>query len=301
MSWLDKVVLYPLPTMPIAELVLDSSPSDFESFYFKATDQHTSLVVLVASKDQFKRLLESAGGSPGLYILQAEDSTVYVGKSVDLSVRLRNHKTTDKIGYRRVMLMMRDQGISRYLDYGEAKLYDTLSALGYRLEQSPLSGSLEVKKLRLASMDAEHVTMADGLVKQFLSYSVALGLSRPVVPALKPAVIVPPSIPPVVPSTVTAHLRVIPPTGAVIAEATAAATFVAALASANLQVVAALGYVFAGEALVSQVKSTKYPSASKLVDSLFVMTHINTQAKKQMLERVSDALSLDWVVEAPNR
>lgn len=278
--------------MPIAELVLDSSPSDFESFYFKATDQHTSLVVLVASKDQFKRLLESAGGSPGLYILQAEDSTVYVGKSVDLSVRLRNHKTNDKIGYRRVMLMMRDQGLSRYLDYGEAKLYDTLSALGYRLEQSPLSGSLEVKRLRLESMDAEHVAMADGLVKQFLSYSVALGLARPATPPPVP----PP--PPVLPAT-SAPLRVVTPTGTVIAEATATGTFVAALAAADLTKVAALGYIFAGEPLVSPTKSTKYPSGSKPAGGQFVMTHSDTPTKKRMLERVSTALGLGWTVEVP--
>ncbi len=285
--------------MPIAELVLDSSPSDFESFYFKATDQHTSLVVLVASKDQFKRLLDSAGGSPGLYILQAEDSTVYVGKSIDLSVRLRNHKTNDKIGYRRVMLMMRDQGISRYLDYGEAKLYDTLSGLGYRLEQSPLSGSLDVKRLRLASMDEEHVAMADGLVKQFLSYSVALGLSRPARTGPKPPPTPPVSPPPPPPLPSTMHpLRVLTPAGTVIAEATATGTFVAALVAADLAKVAGLGYVFAGEPLVSPTKSTKYPSASIAAETLFVMTHSDTAKKKRMLERVSGALGLGWVVEA---
>lgn len=285
--------------MPIAELVLDSSPSDFESFYFKATDQHTSLVVLVASKDQFKRLLESAGGSPGLYILQADDSTVYVGKSVDLSARLRNHKTNDKIGYRRVMLMMRDQGLSRYLDYGEAKLYDTLSGLGYRLEQSPLSSSLEVKRLRLESMDAEHVSMADGLVKQFLSYSVALGLARPAA-SPPPTPPVPPTSTPSVPSTAHVPLRVLTPGGAVIAEATAADTFVAALVAADLTKVAGLGYVLAGEPLVSRSRSTKYPSGSKPADGQFVMTHSDTLTKKRLLERVSTTLGLGWTVEVPS-
>ncbi|EGJ11217.1 hypothetical protein [Rubrivivax benzoatilyticus] len=280
--------------MPIAELVLDSSPPDFGNFFFKSTDQHTSLVVLVASKDQFKRLLESAGGSPGLYILQAEDSTVYVGKSVDLSVRLRNHKTNEKIGQRRVMLMMRYQGLSRYLDYGEAKLYDTLSALDYRLEQSPLSSSLEVKRLRLESMDAEHVAMADGLVKQFLSYSVALGLTRPATPPPPPPVLPPPPSP--IPSATSTFLRVLTPVGTVIAEVTAAGTFVAALVAADLTKVAGLGYVFAGEPLVSKTKSTKYPFGSKPAGGQFVMTHCKTPNKKRMLERVSDALGLGWTV-----
>lgn len=288
--------------MPIAELVLDSSPSDFESFYFKATDQQTSLVVLVASKDQFKRLLDSVGGSPGLYILQAEDSTVYVGKSVDLATRLRNHKTNDKIGYRRVMLMMRDQGLSRYLDYGEAKLYDTLRLLGYRLEQSPLSGSLDVKRQRLASMDAEHVVMADGLVKQFLAYSVALGLTRPASPPGVPAtVMVLPPKPQPKQVSVGASLRVTTLSGEVIAKKTAASTFVSALTAADLEKVEALNYVLAGEPLVSKTKSSKYPSASKPAGSAFVMCHSSTDAKLRMLERVSEALGLGWAVEMAER
>lgn len=294
--------------MPIAELVLDSSPSNFESFYFKATDQHTSLVVLVASKDQFKRLLDNVGGSPGLYILQAEDSTVYVGKSVDLASRLRTHKTSDKIGYRRAMLMMRDQGISRYLDYGEAKLYDTLKTLGYRLEQSPLSGSLEVKRLRLASMDEEHVSMADGLVKQFLAYSVALGLTRPAVeatpaPAPEPLKLASPaplkSATPLLNSEKTkGPLRVITPEGKEISETTACATFVAAIAHANLQRIADRGYILAGEPLVSKVKSTKYPGASKAADSWYVMTHSSTAEKLRILNKLSKDLKLGWIIEA---
>lgn len=313
--------------MPIAELILDSSPSNFESFYFKATDQHTSLVVLVASKDQFKALLESAGAAPGLYILQAEDSTVYVGKSVDLAARLRNHKTNDKIGYRRVMVMRRDQGLARYLDYGEAKLYATLQDLGFRLEQTSLSGSLETKRQRLAQMDEAHVEMADGLVKQFLSYSVALGLTKPVessfrtepafcgevrtsqsaTQALEPPYPVrvdaePPLAPKVISEgpakiAVSRPLCVICPDGQRIGEPTAIASFVRALEHAGLERVKALGLILAGEPLVGRQKSSKYPSASKESGGYFVMAHSSTTEKKRVLEKVSQALSLGWVVE----
>lgn len=165
--------------MPLAELILDSSPTNFESFYLKATDQTTSLVVLIAAREQVKRLRESLGEAPGLYILQAEDSTVYVGQSKNLRDRLKSHRSSDKIKFRRVMVMYRDQGLARYLDYSEARIYQHLKELGYRLDQTSLTGSLSTKKDRLLALDREHVATADGLVRQFLSYAVALGLAKP--------------------------------------------------------------------------------------------------------------------------
>jgi len=169
--------------MPLAELILDSSPTNFESFYLKATDQTTSLVVLIAAREQVKRLRENLGEAPGLYVLQAEDSTVYVGQSKNLHDRLKSHRSSDKIKFRRVMVMYRDQGLSRYLDYAEARIYQHLKEMGYRLDQSSLSGSLTTKKDRLLALDREHVATADGLVRQFISYVVALGLAKPAAPA----------------------------------------------------------------------------------------------------------------------
>lgn len=183
--------------MPLAELILESSPSNFESFYLKATDQTTSLVVLVAAREQVKRLRENLGEAPGLYVLQAEDSTVYVGQSKNLRDRLKSHRSSDKIKFRRVMAMYRDQGLARYLDYAEARIYQDLKEMGYRLDQNSLTSSLSVKKERLLSLDKEHVSTADGLIRQFLSYVVALGLARPTtqshtkVPVLAPEVAVP--------------------------------------------------------------------------------------------------------------
>lgn len=318
--------------MPIAELVLDTSPSDVESFYFKATDSHTSLVVLAASKDQFRRLIDSAQGAPGIYILQAEDTTAYVGKSVDLAGRLRSHKTSDKIAYRRVLVMLRDQNISRYLDYCEAKLYDTLRVLGYRLEQAPLSGSLDNKRQRLAQMDKEHVNIADGLVTQFLGYSVALGLVKPhhaafpaspsapsdTAPAQKEGPATPLGTPPIAPPAtellgadapltpeVTTTRKKAPPSpalsvrlsdGSLISENSSTATFIKALSIAGLSRLADLGLVLSGDPLVSAVQSSRYPSASKAIDGFWVMTHSDTGTKKKLLQKVSLALGLGWTV-----
>ena len=284
-------------------------------------------MVLVASKSQFKRLIASAGGAPGLYILQAEDSTVYVGKSVDLAMRLKNHKTSNKIGYTRALVMLRDQSLSRYLDYGEAKLYISLLGLGYRLEQSQLTSSLAVKRQRLSSLDEEHVTMADGLIKQFLAYSVALGLSRPGAAVLASAsmpmpVAVPVSI--LVPldtlvpnAPVTANplpvlvkgnakrnakqsLFILRKDGSELRANSAMGVLVQALTEAGLEGVSKLGLRLSGEPLVSRTKSTKYPGASHPSQGWFVMSHSSTQDKVKRLRQVSDAFGLGWDVRLEN-
>ena len=281
--------------MPIAELILDSSSTDFESFYFKATDQHTQCRVLVASRDQFKRLLAEADNAPGLYILQAEDSTVYVGQSVDLQGRLKNHQSNNKIGYRKVMVLLRDQGLARYLDYGEAKLYQTLKSVGFRLEQSDLSGSLAVKQRRLEAMDRQHVTTADGLIKLFLEYSVALGLSKPLAPALPVLPPVPPSLPPPSPPS-RKKLEVTLDTGVRFTGEVVAEVFVNVLHAAGLAEVAALGLVLSGEPLVATTRSRKYPSQSHEIEGWFVLTHCSTESKIRMLSRVAQGLGRTWEV-----
>lgn len=141
--------------------------------------------------------------------------------------------------------------------------------------------------------------MADGLVKQFLAYSVALGLTRPGVGGLSA---VKPSIPkvkyaPAQERAPSGPLRVTLPTGQEIGESTATATFISAISSANLQQVADQGYILAGEPLVGKIKSKKYPGASKAVGAWFVMTHSSTAEKARVLKKVSKDLELDWRID----
>ncbi len=280
--------------MHVAELVLESSSTDFESFFVKATDQKTSLVVFAASRDKLRQLLEDVNGLPGLYILQAEDSTVYVGKSVDLAMRLKSHRSSDKIRYRRVLVVTRDQGITRYVDYGEAALYVRLRDMGFRLEQTTLASSIDVKRLRLLDLNRAHVAMADDVVDSFLRYAMALGLSKPVVSLLPP----PPPPPPPPPSS--GRFFVTKLNGGRIEGASAAATFALAVAEAGVDRVRALGWTFAGEELVSLTQSSKYPSASKPAGTYFVMTHSDTKSKVRLLRRMSDELGLGWRVNGPS-
>jgi hypothetical protein len=281
--------------MHVAELVLESSSTDFESFFVKATDQKTSLVVFAASRDKLRQLLEDVNGLPGLYILQAEDSTVYVGKSVDLAMRLKSHRSTDKIRYRRVLVVTRDQGITRYVDYGEAALYVRLRDMGFRLEQTTLASSIDVKRLRLLDLNRAHVAMADDVVDSFLRYAMALGLSKPAVNMPPPP---PPPLPPPPPPS-SGRFFVTKPNGGQIEGASAAATFALAVAEAGLDRVKVLGWTFAGEELVSLTQSSKYPSASKPVGTYFVMTHSDTKTKVRLLRRLSDELGLGWQVSGP--
>ena len=76
-------------------------------------------------------------------------------------------------------MLLRDQSFALYLDYGEAKLYQRLKEMGYRLDQSDLRGSLESKKQRLVQQDSAHVAIVDNLIAQFLAYGLSLGLALP--------------------------------------------------------------------------------------------------------------------------
>jgi predicted GIY-YIG superfamily endonuclease len=96
--------------------------------------------------DWKNRLLKEVGDLPSLYILQAEDSTVYVGQSKALGGRLKTHRTSGKIGFNRILAMVRDQSLAQYLDYAEAKIYDELTKRGLRLDQADLSAGLETKR-----------------------------------------------------------------------------------------------------------------------------------------------------------
>lgn len=164
----------------LADLSLDNNADDFISYFLKVTDGHTGIRCLVASKDRLNQVIAEVGSNPGLYVLQAEDSTLYVGQSKDLQARLKAHKSTNKIDFCRGMAMARDQSLAQYLDYGEAKLYVELQKHGFKLEQSSLSSSLPIKEARLLARDKDHVKEANSLLNRFLKYIVALGLSKPV-------------------------------------------------------------------------------------------------------------------------
>lgn len=196
--------------MPVAELILDNPTKEFERFYIKVKDQHTNLVIYSASIEESPRLLREVGDLPGLYILQAEDSTVYVGQSKALGGRLKTHRNSRKIGFIRILAVVRDQSLAQYLDYAEAKIYDELNNRGFRLEQAPLSGSLDTKRRRLVAQDNEHVRTADIHVHQFLNYAVALGLVKPAA-ALPLSVIAPQASAAVARGPVTPVVAHLPP------------------------------------------------------------------------------------------
>lgn len=166
--------------MPAANLTLESTPGSFNSFFAQAIDSKTNMRIIVASADQYARIKAETLGLPGIYVLQSGDSTVYVGQSKDLSTRLSTHRSKKKIGYTKVMVMVRDQSLSMHLDYAEAKLYVMLQDCGFKLDQMELGTGLDVKRKRLAGISREYLGIADELLAHFLTYCVALGLAPPI-------------------------------------------------------------------------------------------------------------------------
>lgn len=173
--------------MPVATLTLESTPGSFTSFFASALDTRTNLRVIVASADQYARISQETAGLPGIYVLQAENSAVYVGQSKDLSSRLATHRSKRKIGYTKVMVMVRDQSLAMHLDYAEAKLYDMLSECGFALEQTDLARGLKLKQQRLAAISREQLGVTNDLLSHFFAYCIALGLAPPAkTPELSP-------------------------------------------------------------------------------------------------------------------
>lgn len=186
----------------------------------------------------------------------------------------------------------------------------------------------------MSILDAEHVVMADDLVKQFLAYSVALGLSKPALQAQEPRVSKLPTPPdakgapiaepqevkqdcsapmaaqvgsvgaPVVPGEQSGGSRrpsnrlvVVRADGSEIRNARGSVVFCEALRAAGLGKVSELGLIFSGEPIVSKVRSIKYPGASHALEGWYVLTHSNNEAKAEKLRQVSKALGLNWKVQ----
>lgn len=164
--------------MHSAQLTIDNS-ADFRRFFLQAKDEFTGLIVYACSKEEAFRISEKTDDAPGLYILQATDSTLYVGQSKDLAGRIRRHLQTDKIGFERIFVMAKDPSFSMYLDYAEAKLFTMMEDLGLKLEQSNLRGSLPKKEKRLFETSEGRVHAANSWLSQFLSYCIAFGLREP--------------------------------------------------------------------------------------------------------------------------
>lgn len=308
--------------MPVANLVLDAPTKDFESYYIKVTDGASNLVVYSASLDKSKKLLRCVGELPGLYILQAEDSTVYVGQSKTLKSRLNNHRSTRKIGFVRILAFVRDQGLAQYLDYAEAKIYDELNKRGFHLDQTSLSSSLDAKRKRLSAQDDEHVQTADDHVMRFLTYAVVLGLTRPAIAAL-PAPQNPdlsqvpaslrekatleaapdlikapeaPSAPEIRKKRRSVKLVVNDSDGKEFPGADSAGVFVSALQRLGLERIERLGVEVDGEPLVSRKKHKKYPASTRQVNGFWISTHSSNAKKGSLLKRIAYQLGVSLTV-----
>jgi hypothetical protein len=294
--------------MPIAELVLDNPTQEFDRFYLKVTDRHTNLVIYSVSINESSRLLKEVGHLPGLYILQAADSTLYVGQSKALGQRLKTHRARHTIGFHRILALVRDQSLAHYLDYAEAKIYQELQGRGFRLDQSPLSGSLLTKRSRLVALDKEHVRTADDHVHQFLNYAVALGLVKaaagPTLPEASSPIAALPSptraqAMPAAPATKQKSVKLVvkDPGGHAFQGPHSAAVFIAALRYLGLDRLAPLGLTLGGHPLLQQGSPQRYSGEHKLVDGYYVNTHSSNKDKVKLLRRAAAQLQVALTVE----
>lgn len=88
------------------------------------------------------------------------------------------------------------------------------------------------------------------------------------------------------------------PDGSFIQEKKACDTFVKAVQAAGVINVRNLGYTCCHVPIVSNTIDNKYGRAQHSVGGgLYVLTHSNTKDKKKMLDRISQALHLNWRVE----
>lgn len=93
-------------------------------------------------------------------------------------------------------------------------------------------------------------------------------------------------------------LRVIRPNGTTIECAKAADTFCQSIQEIGVEKVYALKLPMDGMHLITIGGNPQYPSAQHDVgEGLFVNVHSNTATKKRQLERIFQALGLDWRVE----
>ncbi len=86
--------------------------------------------------------------------------------------------------------------------------------------------------------------------------------------------------------------------GNFIQEKDAATTFTTAIVRAGLLPVRDLGLRFCGINIVSTTIDSKYGKAQReAAPGLYVLTHSSTKDKKKLLDKISQALNLDWKVE----
>ena len=85
--------------------------------------------------------------------------------------------------------------------------------------------------------------------------------------------------------------------GSILQEKTAALTFAKAVKEAGLLRVRKLGFKLAKVPIVSTTRDKKYGNRQiEIEPGLLVMTHCDNKEKKKRLERISEALHLDWKV-----
>lgn len=100
----------------------------------------------------------------------------------------------------------------------------------------------------------------------------------------------------VVPALTGFH--VVFPDGEVIADSTAASTFARAIDKIGLDRVEHDHFRLGNEELVSDERSKKYPSESiEVTPGRFVLTHSDSQKKKEILEQISKRWNLNLRVE----
>lgn len=310
--------------MHSAQLTIDNS-SDFKRFFLQAKDEYTGLIVYACSREEAFRISEKTDDAPGLYILQATDSTLYVGQSKDLAGRIRRHLQADKISFERIFVMAKDPSFAMYLDYAEAKLFTMMEDLGLKLEQSNLRGSLPKKEKRLFETSAGRVHAANSWLSQFLSYCIAFGLREPgllsvVDTSLHPTSTTendvqsereksskvraePQSIDNSAQSQVAEgsvrskerqtplKLSVTFPDGTIIQHPKASLTLVEVLTVVGLDAVAPLKIPCSGRFLVEKTSSPHIRN-HVFVGDFRVITHSSSAEKVAMLNKISDALNL---------
>lgn len=299
-----------------AQLILYPSveyTAKFRSFAFKVTDAEFALVIMGASRDQFEVLLDESEEKPGLYILQAESTVVYVGQSKNLATRLKQHRGADKISFVRGFILTREYGLAGYLDYGEARLYERLTKQGFSLEQSSLHGVVgKRRKLLTNSMEAAHVLMADTFIDRFLEYASALGLITPddsgdegseePEDGFKMGLDQQSTNNPVDETSkrsVRTTLIVKDSEGNLISpgdpgQQSGADVFIKCLEIAGCDKVESIGIKINGEPLISSNPHCNYVPQSHKCGQWYIATHSSTASKFKILSEVSAALSLDW-------
>ena len=86
--------------------------------------------------------------------------------------------------------------------------------------------------------------------------------------------------------------------GTILQERDAATTFTKAIIEADILRVRSLGLRLCGMNIVSTTIDSKYGKAQREVGrGLYVLTHSNTNCKKQILEKINQMLNMEWTIK----